>query len=289
VSEAPLTVGQTVARARGAAGMTLAQVAEATRIRATVIGAIENDDFRLCGGDVYARGHLKSIARAVGADGVALAEQFDREQGTARTASAPVAPIDQPTRVMQAGDEQSGLGALAGTLGSSVSSRRGANWTAVMALAVVALIAVGAVSLLSNRTADRPTASSPTSSSTPAPIQPSSTPSSSPTSEPTVAPSSTPSTPDVVAEGNGVTVNLSVTGRASWVRATSDSGKTLFEGTLRNGDTKTFRDKTKVKLLLGNAGAVSLVVNGKDLGSPGSGGQVLKAEFGPGDPANPVA
>ena len=54
--------------------------------------------------------------------------------------------------------------------------------------------------------------------------------------------------------------------------------------TLTKGDTKTFRDKTKVKLLVGNAGAVSLKVNGRDLGAPGASGQVVKVDFGPGDP-----
>jgi hypothetical protein len=68
------------------------------------------------------------------------------------------------------------------------------------------------------------------------------------------------------------------------MRVTNGSGKTLFEGTLTKGDTKTFRDKTKVKLLVGNAGAVSLNVNGRDLGAPGAGGQVIKVDFGPGDP-----
>lgn len=289
MSEAPLTVGQTVARARTDAGMTLAQVAETTRIRATVVAAIEADDFRLCGGDVYARGHLKSIATAVGIDPNEIAAQFDAERGHARAATPAVEPIRQPTRVMEAGSRGTGqgLGALAGTLGATLhGDRKGANWTAVMALALVAIVAVGAISVLNNRSASSTVASTPTTSSTPvtsapAPTTPSSTPSKSPT------PSSSPT--DVVAEANSVSVELTVTGRASWVRATTDSGKTLFEGTLKNGDTKTFRDKTKVKLIVGNAGAVSLVVNGKDLGTPGSSGAVLKTEFGPGDPTNPSA
>ena len=36
--------------------------------------------------------------------------------------------------------------------------------------------------------------------------------------------------------------------------------------------------------MIGNAGAVSLFVNGRNLGEPGSGGQVVKVTFGPGDP-----
>lgn len=291
MSEAPLTVGQTVERARTDASMTLAQVAATTRIRATVIAAIEDDDFRLCGGDVYARGHLKSIATAVGIDPTAIAAQFDAERGNAQAAASVVEPIMQPTHVMEAGSSGGGLGlgALAGTLGATMhGDRKGANWTAVMALALVAIVAVGAISMLSNRSSGSAVASTPTlgASSTPAATQPTSA---APTTSVSTSPTPASSPPDVVAEANGVSVALTVTGRASWVRASTDSGKTIFEGTMKSGDTRTFRDKTKVKLIVGNAGAVSLVVNGKDLGAPGSSGAVLKTEFGPGDPTNPSA
>ena len=53
-----MSIGETLAAARLAAGLTTAQVAETTRIRRTLIEAIEADDYRLCGGDVYARGHI---------------------------------------------------------------------------------------------------------------------------------------------------------------------------------------------------------------------------------------
>lgn len=80
-----------------------------------------------------------------------------------------------------------------------------------------------------------------------------------------------------------MTVTLTVTGRACWMRVTTAT-QTLFEGTLTHGTTKTFQDKSKVKLLLGNAGGVSLVVNGQDVGHPGGSGQVATVVFGPGNP-----
>ena len=88
-----------------------------------------------------------------------------------------------------------------------------------------------------------------------------------------------------MAAADGVQVKLTVTGAKSWIRATAGpGGKTLYEGIVTQGMTKTFRDKQKVSLVIGNAGAVSLVVNGRNLGQPGSGGQVVKVNFGPGDP-----
>jgi cytoskeleton protein RodZ len=284
VSEAALTVGETVTRARTAAGMTVAQVAAQTRIRSTVIAAIEADDFRLCGGDVYARGHLKSIATVIGTDPAALAARFDEQCGAARVTAEPVAPIAQPTQVTQSGGGDHGLSALAGTLGASLSGgRRGANWTAVMALALAVIVGVGLISFLQRPSSSAPLATGPSPSPTTS-TAPGGTPSSTPTATPSspTTPSASPN--DVVAAADGVTVTVAVTGRASWMRITNGSGKTLFEGTLTKGETRTVRDKTKVKLLIGNAGAVTLNVNGRDLGAPGSGGQVVKVEFGPGDP-----
>jgi cytoskeletal protein RodZ len=277
-----MTVGQTVARARLDAGMTVAQVADGTRIRATLVKAIENDDFRLCGGDVYARGHLKSIATSVGLDPVELVALFDAQEGAARAAAPVVAPIAQPTHVMEAGGSR-GLGALAGTLGTSVSGGRGTNWSAVMALALVVIVGLGAVSFFTNRpSGGSPVAGAPTVSAT---GTPSSTPSPEPSTTDQATPDTTP-TGDVVAQADGVRVRLTVTGRASWMRVTGGANgkKTLYEGTLTRGETKTFADKAKVSLLIGNAGAVELKVNGRDLGAPGEAGQVVKTSFEPGDP-----
>lgn len=283
MSEVQLTVGQTVARARADAGMTVAQVAEATRIRATLVHAIEKDDFRLCGGDVYARGHLKSIATSVGLEPTSLIALYDQQQGAARVAAPVVAPIDQPTHVMEA--SSNGLGALAGTLGASVSRGRGTNWSAVMALALAVVVGLGAVSFFTNRPSGTtgPVAGSPVASPSSSPSPSTSQPSAQPTDKAT--PDPTPSD-DVVAQADGVRVKLNVTGRASWIRVTGGANgkKTLFEGTLTRGDARTFTDKTKVTLLIGNAGAVELKVNGRDLGAPGGAGQVVKTSFTPGDP-----
>ena len=61
-----MPIGETLAQARQQAGLTLAQVSRQTRIRETIIRKIEADDFSECGGDFYARGHIRAIAKAVG-------------------------------------------------------------------------------------------------------------------------------------------------------------------------------------------------------------------------------
>ena len=73
-----MSLGSDLAAAREASGQTLDDIAERTRVRRTVIERIEADDFSLCGGDVYARGHIRNIAVVVGVDPVPLVAEFDR-------------------------------------------------------------------------------------------------------------------------------------------------------------------------------------------------------------------
>ncbi len=75
-----MSTGSMIQQAREAAGLSLDDVAEATKIRSSILAAMEHDDFSHCGGDVYARGQLRSIAAVVGLDPEDVVESFDRGQ-----------------------------------------------------------------------------------------------------------------------------------------------------------------------------------------------------------------
>jgi cytoskeletal protein RodZ len=72
-----MSIGAALAEARSSAGMSVSQVSERTRIRETIIREIERDDYSSCGGDFYARGHIRAIARVVGTDPVPLIKEYD--------------------------------------------------------------------------------------------------------------------------------------------------------------------------------------------------------------------
>jgi len=74
-----MTVGSQLRAAREAAGLSVADVAAATRMRGSIIEAMESDDFSHCGGDVYARGQLRMMAPIVGLDPEELANSFDAQ------------------------------------------------------------------------------------------------------------------------------------------------------------------------------------------------------------------
>jgi hypothetical protein len=70
-----LSVGRALAQARLAAGLTVDAVSTTTRVRVPIVQGIEQDDFSRCGGDVYARGHIRALARVVGLDPEPLVRQ----------------------------------------------------------------------------------------------------------------------------------------------------------------------------------------------------------------------
>ena len=79
----------------------------------------------------------------------------------------------------------------------------------------------------------------------------------------------------------GVQVTLKGVNGLSWVAVNDSSGTTQFSGRIRQGEEMTFNDDQLLYLVIGNAGAIQLTVNGEDLGVPGKVGEVLRLEFGP--------
>jgi hypothetical protein len=149
-------IGETLADARRQAGLSVAQVSQQTRIRQTIIRAIEDDDYAACGGDFYARGHIRSIAKAVGADSEPLIQQYD-QQYRAKDAFATVS-LDELLSASAAGSRPrrpdlsavwgvgaSAAGAVRRTAGSPALRRtavqardraRRPNWTVLLGLAL---------------------------------------------------------------------------------------------------------------------------------------------------------
>ena len=249
-----MSIGSTLAQARESAGLTLEDVAAKTRIRRTLILGMENDDFSACGGDFYARGHLRTVATAVGADPSQLLAEFDAQR-----------PEAAPPRATDVFEPEI----------NAPAERRGPNWTAAMAAALVLIVGFGIVQAFSGSD-KKGTEVAGTDTSTSAPAR---TPSAS-------SPSPTEGGGSAVAQAprGKVTVVLRATDR-SWVQVTTNTGQELFQGLLQDGQQKTFADKARIKLVIGNAGGVDLTVNGSDIGAPGRRGQVARVQFTPEDPA----
>lgn len=90
-----MSIGETLARARRDAGLSIAEISSQTRIRQSVIDDIERDDYSACGRDSCARGNIAAIARAVGVDSGPLIEAYDAARRPAEwiAAAKPSEPI----------------------------------------------------------------------------------------------------------------------------------------------------------------------------------------------------
>jgi cytoskeleton protein RodZ len=138
-------IGPQLRAARERLRLSIDQLAERTRIRPHVIEALEIDDFVPCGGDFYARGHLRTLARILGLDAAPLLVTYAE-----RYADAPV----DPRRVFEAELATGRGGPLKGTRG-------GPNWSVLVA-AVMAVVLIWSVARL---VMDQPPAVTPASPS----------------------------------------------------------------------------------------------------------------------------
>lgn len=223
-----MTIGDALAAGRRQAGMTVTQVSQRTCIRETIIRGIERGDFSGCGGDFYARGHIRSIARAVGVDPEPLIDEYDATMGAPRAISA--ADVFQPVTPVR------------------LKERRGPNWTAVLALALV-LIAGGFayVRFAHAHAADAGSTAVPSANSSGAGGH-----------------SKKTTTSDAArhSEPRHLDIKLTAT-QESWVVLTSGAtGKTIFMGMVYAGQSKHWTERHAVKLEVDNPAGVVVTVNG---------------------------
>ena len=258
--EASISIGRALREARIAAGLTVDDVSTATRVRIAIIHAIEADDFAPCGGDVYARGHIRTLAWAVRLDPAPLMEQFDAAHGGRPAPTAP-APMFEAERIRP--------------------ERRGPNWTAAMVAAIVAVI--GFVGFTAFKGGDDGGAKEQVAEGT----TPATGKTASPTTKTDKPVDEKPEPSDsaiAAAPQDKVTVQVTATDGRSWISAKDHNGRLLFDDILKQGESKTFQDSEKINLVLGDAGAIDLFVNGKKIEDDFRSGAVERLTYTKGDP-----
>jgi cytoskeletal protein RodZ len=254
------SVGQALQQARNDARLSIDEVSTSTRVRVPIVQAIEADDFSRCGGDVYARGHIRTLAREVGLDPQELVAQYDAEHGGRPQPTAPAA-LFEAERIRP--------------------ERRRPNWTVAMVTAIVIVIGFVGFTLIGGEEPATPPAAEETPSS-----QPSQPDKSSESADPTDTPPADPKPSDsaiAAAPADKVTVQMTAEQNV-WISAEDHNGRLVHEGVLQKGKSKTFTDDERLNLVLGNAGGVKLYVNGKEVKDVGEDGQVQRVSYTRGDP-----
>jgi cytoskeletal protein RodZ len=236
-------IGDTLAEARRQAGLTLAQVSQQTRIRESIIAAIEQGDFSPCGGDFYARGHIRSIAEVVGTDPAPLVREYDEEHGPPGKMRA--AQIFEPATPIK------------------IREPRNLHLGRVLAVALLAVVGFGAYRLVSthdNRSTATPTVT----------VQPEVT--------VTAKPTPTPVSQTTAPPKDEAVIKLTALSDC-WVGLNSPTGQSIYQGIVPAGTTRTWDEKNPVSLVIGNPPGVTLTVNGQPQHM--AGGQVAHISINP--------
>ena len=252
------SLGAALRAARESAGLSVEQISAQTRIRGTLVRDLESDRFESSGAPVYARGHVRAITHAIGVDEAPYLALFAKQVGgtdepfpvpappplipAARGPLAPPEPLHVPT--------------------AARPERRGPNWLAAGSAAlgvIVILFAVGQLNKPGGAATDPSVGAGSTSAATP------------PAKAPGPPKNLTAQRPATV----GADLRVRLLGGDSWV-SVRNSAATLFEGVLRDGAIKDFKDAKQLRLIVGNAGAVSIVCSGRDLGPAGGQGKVRR-------------
>ncbi len=246
-------IGEALAQARGQAGLTVTDVSQRTRIRETIIRGIESDDYSACGGDFYARGNIRSIAKVVGADPEPLIREYDAVHRAPGVLSA--VSLDELVTPVQA------------------TRRPWLNWTAALGLALAVALGFLAYHVLSG---------SPHAASTPpaaasravidrhagrAGIHP--------------APKTSQNAAFYV---HLVVVHLTAN-RSCWLAFSTPSGRHLHRWHAATGASNTWTFRHAVDLRLDNPGSVTLTVDGKNPLPPGPATRPVTLILRPGRPA----
>jgi cytoskeleton protein RodZ len=234
-------IGPELAAARIRVGLSVDELAERTRIRPHVIESIEVDDFAPCGGDFYARGHLRTLARVLGRDPGALLAQFD-----ARYATAPVSA----RRVFEAE-------LATGMTGSMRRTAGGPNWALLVGVVLLVVMTWGVVRLFAAEPVEQ--LRSPVTT-----LDGSAGVDTGPADTGTTVPATKP-----------VTLTLAGVRASSQVVVRGPAGKVLWAGEVPLGGKRTLQVPPPVGVRAENAGALDASVDGQwqgplgQLGAPG--------------------
>jgi cytoskeletal protein RodZ len=240
-----MSLGALIDKSRTDARLTIEDLAKLTNIPITLLRDMENDNFKKCGGETYARGHLRNIAAKVGVDERIFLDLFETE------VTAPAKPIREMLNENNV------------TMPYQEPKRISWKVLAVGSAAALVLFA-GAQVIFSNMDSGSEPEVIATTSATPAN-----------SASESLAPSAAAS-PEIV---GGVTVELIASRGITWLYAANENGEVLFSGQVRQGETKTFNAAKQVNLRVGNAGGVDISVNGKDVGSIGADREVANLTY----------
>ncbi len=242
------SVGRRLERTRAERGLSLEEAAQATRLRAGYLEALEREDFGALPHAVYVPVLLNVYADYLGLDGEALARELKHRRLPGQERRVPRTPggtpgagswQPRPDVTGSVVDEDRKETRAEGRIGRALVSlsKNLGTWVLMVLVLAAAVQALTLIEQPGSRPAPRPQA---------------------------------PAGP--------LRVSVAVRQAPSWLRVEAD-GKLLLEETARPGFSRVFEARREVQIATGNAGAVQVAVNGRPLGVMGASGENLTRTY----------
>jgi cytoskeleton protein RodZ len=243
------STGALLRTARRKRRVSIERAAEETRIRADFLMRMESDEFDFLA-PAYVRGFLKTYTRFLGLDTTSFVGEFDRHHGSSRADTAAIVAIDRRTR-----------------RAPKQPRKRFSSWGVAAALASAVLLFLGVLGLVQG-TPDEAGGPERTAQGggqgSPGPRSESRT-----NSAKKASPRPSPSPSDTaLALEEGIDLRVVAANDRCWMQAYVDGAETP-QLILELGQSHSYHAEEDITLLLGNAQGVELVVNGRNIGSPG--------------------
>ena len=241
-----MSLGEFLQGARESAGLSIDELSDRTSIRSGLLREIENNNFIHCGGDTYARGHLRNIAAVISVDAQTLLDLYNNEHSTEVRNIHDMLVENNVTKIP--------------------TERKTISWKslAIASIVVLAVIAGGQIIISNSKTTVSPTViTSPTATASAEP---------SPTSTQTQTTEVEPS----------VSGELSLTISAARGNSNIDvviNGASLYKGPLFQGETKSFSAPNAISIYLSNAGDLDLTLNGEKIAPLGARNEEIRKTF----------
>jgi cytoskeleton protein RodZ len=297
------SIGETLRRERVRRNLDLDRVSRELKISARLLGAIEEERFEKLPGGVFTKSFVRQYAQFLGLDEDEIVGELQRALEPAGSPQ-PLSEIAKP-------ELEISMPRVKGWDGAGPRFRWGSVLPALAMVVVVMLVCSAVYSWWqrSRRPAPaqetRPVASAPVPAAPTPPEQqtvepaqasaanPEPVPQITPVAAEAVKPESAPPqaepaatkqapvSPPLAAPSNApVQVQLKAD-EPVWVSARTD-GKYLFSATLAANETRTVEATENVVLRLGNAGGMTIMLNGKPIGPVGPKGQIRTVQLTPG-------
>ena len=234
-----MTLGQVLRDARIAARLSIEELSDSTSIRIGLLTQMEEDNFKHCGGDTYARGHLRNIANKIGIDPLVLLNLYNEEHSLEKRAIGDLLVENNAMKVPQ--------------------EKKAISWKAPATVSLVVLFIFGLFQIVSsNQNPESPMVNQSTPSPTALPSK----------SLPGT-PSAAPTSGTAISDGK-VTLKLDAVRGNSFIDVIVD-GQRVIKGSLFQGDVKNFEGTRAISVYLSNPAGLDVTVDGELL--PPLGGQ----------------